>query len=124
MIIRNRAQANTVIWGNGLSTRLLVDADGMGYSVTETTVWAGTSSPLQYRRHLEACYCIEGTGAVVDSAGVAHPISPGVLYALDQHDAHHLVAGPDADLRLICVFTPALQGHEAHALTASGFSRY
>jgi len=124
MIIRSRAQANTVIWGNGLSTRLLVNADGMGYSVTETTVWAGTSSMLQYRHHLEACYCIEGTGTVVDAVGVDHPISPGVLYALDQHDAHHLVAGPDTDLRLICVFTPALQGDEAHTLTSAGFSRY
>ncbi len=124
MIIRNRTQAPTVDWGNGLSTRLLVETDGMGYTVTETTVRAGTKSRLEYRRHLEACYCIDGEGEVIDAAGVAHRIAPGVLYALDQHDPHFLVAGPATDLRLICVFTPALRGDERHSLDAAEFSQY
>ncbi|NYH55674.1 L-ectoine synthase [Nocardiopsis arvandica] len=124
MIIRDLESAKTVEWGNGLSRRLLLEGDGMGYSVTDTTVRAGTKSRLEYRRHLEACYCIEGAGEVVTLSGDSHMIAPGRLYALDQHEAHYLIASPDTDLRLVCVFSPALTGDERHALDTDGFSHY
>jgi L-ectoine synthase len=124
MIVRRLDDVVAVDWGNGLSRRFLVEADGMGYSMTDTTVRAGTKSMLEYRRHLEACYCISGTGEVVDADGTSHPIEPGTLYALDQHDAHFLIAGPDEDLRLVCVFTPALHGSERHSLDSPEFSQY
>jgi len=124
MIVRNKDQACTVEWGNGLSTRFLVEADGLGYTVTETTVRAGTKSRLEYRRHLEACYCFEGEGEVIDLAGNSHRIVPGVFYALDRHDAHFLVAAPHCDLKLVCVFTPALRGDERHNLDSAEFSQY
>ncbi|MEE8546241.1 MAG: ectoine synthase, partial [Alphaproteobacteria bacterium] len=41
---------------------------------------------------------------------VVHPIAPGTIYALDRHDAHVLRA--HTDMRLICVFNPALEGGE------------
>ncbi|MEV6948450.1 ectoine synthase [Streptomyces sp. NPDC051172] len=124
MIIRHLDEVTSVDWGNGLSRRFLLETDGMGYSVTDTIVRAGTKSRLEYQRHLEACYCIEGKGAVVDAEGTTHPIRPGTLYALDQHDPHFLIADPDQDLRLVCVFTPALAGHERHTLDSVEFSRY
>jgi L-ectoine synthase len=124
MIIRNIDEVKTVEWGNGLSRRFLVKADGMGYTVTDTTVRTGTKSRLEYRNHLEACYCIEGSGEVVDTDGTSHPIVPGTLYALDQHDAHYLVASPHEDLRLVCVFSPALRGDEVHQLDQDDFSEY
>lgn len=124
MIIRSVDDAKSVDWGNGMSSRLLVEADGMGYSLTDTTVRAGTTSRLEYRRHLEACYCVDGAGEVLDLAGNSFPLRPGVLYALDKHDAHYLVAAPDSDLRLICVFVPALVGDEIHSLDHAGFSHY
>lgn len=124
MIIRTLSEAKTVDWGNGVSRRLLLAADGMGYTVTDTIVSAGTKSNLQYRNHLEACYCIDGDGEVVDTAGKSFRLTPGTLYALDQHDAHYLIAGPDTDLRLVCVFSPALQGDERHALDAKVYSYY
>jgi L-ectoine synthase len=124
MIIRNIDNVKTVDWGNGLSRRFLLEADGMGYTVTDTTVRAGTQSRLEYRNHLEACYCIEGSGEVIDTRGTSQPITPGTLYALDRHDAHYLVAGPHEDLRLVCVFTPALRGDEAHQLDQDEFSEY
>ncbi|MGW4631023.1 ectoine synthase, partial [Streptomyces rubiginosohelvolus] len=34
---------------------------------------------------------------------------PGMIYALDQHDPHYLVASDDEDLHLISVFNPALK---------------
>lgn len=124
MIVRTLEEAITVDWGNGLSRRFLVAADGLGYTVTDTTVRAGTKSRLEYRNHLEACYCIEGSGEVIDMASVSWPITPGVIYALDAHDAHWLVASPHEDLRLVCVFTPALRGDEVHHLDEAGSSAY
>lgn len=124
MIIRHLDEVTTVEWGNGLSRRFLVEADGMGYTVTDTTVLAGTKSRLEYRRHLEACYCIDGSGEVVDENGQSYPITPGTLYALDQHDAHFLIADPEQDMRLVCMFTPALVGDERHNLDSAEYSHY
>lgn len=124
LIIRHIDSVQTVDWGNGLSRRFLVEADGMGYSVTDIMVRAGTKSRLEYRNHLEACYCIEGSGEVIDTGGTSHPIVPGTLYALDKHGTHYLVASPHEDLRLVCVFTPALRGDEVHQLDPDGFSEY
>lgn len=124
VIIRNITEVRTVNWGNGLSRRFLLETDRMGFSITDTTVQAGTTSRLEYRRHLEACYCIEGEGEVVDAEGNSYPLTPGVLYALDKHDPHFLVASPHTDLRLICVFVPALKSDERHNLSAAGFSQY
>jgi L-ectoine synthase len=124
MILRAKDTVKVVDWGNGESYRFLVESDGMGFSLTHTVVRAGTKSPLEYRRHLEACYCISGSGEVVPREGDdVHRIEPGVLYALDQHDAHYLVADPESDMELICVFNPPLQGDEVHDLDRP-FSHY
>jgi L-ectoine synthase len=124
MIIRRLTAVGGIEWGNGLSRRFLTEDDGMGYTLTDTIVWPGTTSPLQYRKHLEACYCISGRGEVVDELGRRYRIEPGTMYALDQHDQHQLVAASDAELRLICVFSPALRGDERHSLDAGGYSAY
>ena len=124
MIIRKLDDVKTVEWGNGLSRRFLLDADGMGYSVTDTILRAGTKSHLEYRNHLEACYCIDGSGEVVDMTGTSFAIEPGTLYALDDHDAHFLVASPHEDMRLVCVFSPALRGDERHNLDSADSSHY
>ncbi|SES42898.1 ectoine synthase [Actinokineospora terrae] len=124
MIVRNRSEVACVDWGNGLSYRFLLRPDNMGFSVAHTTVRAGTKSRLQYRQHLEACYCIAGSGEVQTPDGTVHRLEPGVLYALDQNDAHFLIAGPDQDLELVSIFSPALRGDERHNLDADGFSHY
>jgi L-ectoine synthase len=124
MIIRQLDNAKTVEWGNGLSRRFLLESDGMGYTLTDTIVRKGTRSLLEYKRHMEACYCIAGRGEVEDTEGGIFPIFPGVMYALDRHDAHYLIASPDEDMRLICVFSPALRGDECHSLTNGKASHY
>jgi L-ectoine synthase len=125
MIVRKDSEVVPVEWGNGTSRRFLTASDGMGYSVTDTIVRAGTRSRLEYKNHLEACYCIAGSGMVIDSDGTEHQIVPGTIYALDKNDPHDLIASPHEDLRLVCVFTPALQGSERHDLTRSGeYSNY
>lgn len=124
MIVRSLSEVKSVDWGNGVSRRFLVAGDGMGYTLTDTIVTAGTKSRLEYRNHLEACYCIEGEGEVVDMDGNSHPITPGTMYALDKHDAHFLIAAPHTDLRLVCMFTPALRGDEVHSLDEAHSSAY
>lgn len=124
MIVRNSKDVPAIEWGNGTSRRFLVANDGLGYTVTDTLVYAGTKSRLEYRNHLEACYCIAGSGEVIELDGTSHPLVPGTLYALNEHDAHFLVASPHEDLRLVCVFTPALRGDEVHSLDEHVSSAY
>jgi L-ectoine synthase len=95
------------------SRRLLLREDGMGFSLSETTVEAGAELHLGYKQHLEACYCTEGEGEVEDLATrTRHRIVPGTVYALDQHDRH--VLRVRSSLRLVCVFNPPLSGRETH----------
>ncbi len=114
MLIRELDNVKCVEWGNGLSRRFLLEADGMGYTVTDTIVRAGTKSLIEYKNHLEACYCIEGKGSVIEMDGTEHIIEVGTMYALNNRDPHYLCGGEDTDLRLVCMFTPALQGDEHH----------
>ncbi len=96
------------------SRRLLLAPDGMGFTLTDTIIKKGTELELEYTHHLEACYCIEGAGRIRLAADENwHPLAPFTLYALDQHD-RHIVEATDADLRLVCVFTPPLSGREVH----------
>ncbi len=111
-----------VAWGNGQSRRLLLARDGMPYAMTDTVVDAGTSSLLEYKNHIEACYCIEGEGEVEDEQGNVFPIRVGTIYALDKNDKHVLRA--TTRMRLVCVFLPALSGEESHSLDSDGSSAY
>ena len=95
------------------SRRVLLAGDGLGYSFHDTLIKAGTTQHLHYKHHIEANYCIEGQGEVENATtGQVWPLSPGAMYVLDQHDPHILRA--QTDMRLICVFTPALKGTEKH----------
>jgi L-ectoine synthase len=99
--------------GNWTSVRLLLRADGMGFSLHDTTIHAGTETYIWYQHHLEAVYCVAGEGEIEDlETGRIHPIRDGTLYALDGHQRHYLRAR--RDLRMICVFRPPLTGHEVH----------
>lgn len=96
-----------------ISRRLLLKKDGMGFSLHETIIHAGTTTPMWYRNHLEAVYCIQGEGELEDTAsGERHAIKPGTMYALDKHDRHVLIA--NTELRLVCVFNPPCTGQENH----------
>ena len=95
------------------SARYLLRRDGMGLTLTETTVAAGSSQTMQYKNHVEANLIIEGEGDVTDLAtGRVHRLKPGTMYALDRHDRHRIDA--TTDMRLVCVFSPALVGPETH----------
>ena len=59
------------------SARYLLRRDGMGLTLTETTVAAGSSQTMQYKNHVEANLIIEGEGDVTDLAtGRVHRLKP------------------------------------------------
>ena len=92
--------------------RLFRRDDGLGFSLSETTVNAGAEMDLWYKHHQEACFVIEGEAEITErDTGAMHRIGPGAAYA-PQHDRHTIrVLEP---LRLVCVFNPALTGRETH----------
>ena len=95
------------------STRLLLEADNMGFSFHITTIYAGTETRMHYKNHLESVYCIAGEGEIKTlDDGKVYPIAPGTVYILDQHDLHILYA--HSELTLACVFNPPLKGNEVH----------
>ncbi len=117
MIVRSLAEllgSDRVISATGwTSRRLLLRDDGMGFSLHDTEIDAGAELEMHYRNHLEAVYIIEGTGRIKDlDSGDEFPLSPGTVYALDNHDRHILIA--ETKLRAVCVFNPPLVGPESH----------
>ena len=118
MIVRDLAELkasgrygeNPGVW---TSSRYLLRDDAMGFTVTQTTVAAGQSQTMQYKNHVEANLIIEGEATLTDlNTGQTYELGPGSMYALDQHERHRLVAR--TDLRIVCVFSPALVGSETH----------
>lgn len=98
---------------NWTSRRLLLRHDGAGFSMHDTLIHAGTSTEMHYQNHLEAVYCVQGKGTLQDlESGTTHDIEDGTLYVLNGHERHILTA--ETELRMICVFTPALVGTETH----------
>ena len=98
---------------NWRSRRLLLKKDGMGFSLHDTIIKAGTETTIWYKNHLEAVYCIEGQGEIeLVETGEVFPIRPGTMYALDGHEKHYLRA--EKDMRMVCVFNPPVTGKEVH----------
>lgn len=122
MIVRDVADVigteREVVADNWISRRILLEADGMGFSLHQTIIRPGTTTNMQYRHHVEAVFCVEGEGEVeVLETGVKYPVLPGMMYALDQHERHILRA--KTQLQLICVFDPPLHGREVHDVDGS-----
>jgi len=98
---------------NWKSRRLLLRSEGMGFSLHDTVLHAGTETRMWYRNHVEAVYCVGGEGELEDlESGERHPIAAGTMYALDGHERHILRA--HTALRMVCVFNPPLSGKEVH----------
>jgi L-ectoine synthase len=97
----------------GISNRILLDTDGMGYTLTKTVIQPGERKFQHYKHHLEACYCVSGFAELVNAATMErHLITPDTTYVLDQHDPHFFEAFEETVL--ICVFNPPLTGREVH----------
>lgn len=95
------------------SVRLLLRSDEMGFSFHITTIYRDAELHMHYQNHLEAVYCISGSGEITTEAdGVVYPIKPGTVYALDKHDKHVLRAFEE--MQMACVFNPPVHGKEVH----------
>jgi L-ectoine synthase len=116
MIVRTVAEITDtdrdVVAEEWRAKRLYLRDDGLGFSLSETTVEAGARLDLWYKYHQEACYVIEGEAEITErETGIVHRIGPGSAYA--PRNEPHTVRVLSA-LRLVCVFTPALTGRETH----------
>mgnify|MGYP001454971319 FL=1 len=95
------------------SVRWLLKSDNMGFSFHETTFPPGLEFDMWYKHHLEAVFCYQGEGTLVNrDTGEEHKIEPGTVYALDNHDRHTLKA--KTELKLVCAFNPPVTGREIH----------
>jgi L-ectoine synthase len=94
------------------SRRFFLAGDGLGYSMHETTVDAGTRLEICYTIHRESVYCVSGEGTVEDvlSQRVVQ-VRPGTVWSAGISDAHVITA--DSLMTFVCVFTPALASGEA-----------
>nr|WP_070119303.1 ectoine synthase [Bacillus marinisedimentorum] len=78
---------NKVDGGTWISRRILFNKDGMGFSVNDTNIKAGTKTHIWYQNHREAVYCIEGNGEIETvKDGKVYKLKSGILYALDEHN--------------------------------------
>lgn len=85
----------------------------MGVTLTDSVLEAGFEMELWQKNYLEACYCLEGEGTLEElDTGNVHDVKPGTLYAMNDHDRHHIRA--KTKMRIVCTFFPALTGDEKH----------
>lgn len=122
MIVRSlddvRGTHREVRANNWVSRRLFLRQEGMGFSLHDTVILAGTETRMCYRNHLEAVYCVAGSGTIeVVATREVFRIADGTAYALDQHDEHILRA--ETEMRMVCVFNPPLSGREVHDETGA-----
>jgi len=98
---------------NWRSKRIVLAKENVGFSVHETTLYAGTVNRFWYANHIEAVFVVEGEGEITDLAtGQTHELRPGSLYLLNDHDKHEV--RPRTQMRTVCVFNPPITGREVH----------
>ncbi len=98
---------------NWRSKRIVLAKEGVGFSVHETTLYAGTVNDFWYANHIEAVFVVSGEGELLDKeTGTTYQLGPGSLYLLDKNDHHQL--RPKTEMRTVCVFNPPVTGREVH----------
>lgn len=98
---------------SGVSNRILLAEDNMGFTMTKTVIEPGKQVFQHYKNHLESCYCVSGYAVLINAiTGEHHQITPDTTYVLDKHDPHYFEAKETTVL--ICVFNPPLTGQEIH----------
>lgn len=103
----------TVSFHAGISKRILLKKDGMGFGLTRTTIQPESGKVFQhYKNHMEACYCVKGRAILTDIDGNEFGVEEGVTYILDKNDPHWFEALEETIL--ICVWNPPLIGMEVH----------
>ena len=93
------------------SRRLILAAEGLPFSVHETTLDRDRTFRFKYAAHSETVYCIEGEGSVENaSTGESFALAPGRIYSVSIGDDH--VVRSRSEMKLLCIFHPPLEGTE------------
>jgi L-ectoine synthase len=104
--------------GEWRSKRIILAADGVGFSFHETTINTGSVNEFHYRHHVEAVWVVEGSGTLTNlETGEEHSLRAGTMYLLDGHERHRVTC--DEQLRMLCVFNPPVTGREVHDETGT-----
>ena len=102
-----------VVTPNWRSKRIILAGDGVGFSMHETVLKAGTVNDFWYANHIEAVFITSGEGEIEDLAtGKVYELKPGTLYLLNDHDKHQV--RPKTEIKCVCVFNPPVTGREVH----------
>lgn len=106
-------QSRVVSYHSGISNRLVLEEDGLGFTMTKTVVEAGKKVFQHYKNHAETCYCVSGNATLTNAiTGEEFEIKEDVTYVLDKNDPHYFEAHETTVL--ICTFNPPLRGNEIH----------
>lgn len=110
----NLPQERKVNFHAGVSNRIILESDGMGFSFTKTVISPEAGRVFQhYKNHLESCYCVQGKAVLTCvETGEEFLIEPDTTYILDKNDPHYFEAIEETIL--MCVFNPPLKGQETH----------
>jgi mannose-6-phosphate isomerase-like protein (cupin superfamily) len=111
-------ESRKVKFNAGISNRILLDSDKMGYTLTKTIIEPNIKSFWHYKNHLESCYCVSGKATLTNATtGETFDIHEDVTYVLDKNNPHYFEAHEKTIL--ICVFNPPLKGSEIHQADGS-----
>lgn len=103
-----------VLFGQGRSLRLILESDKMGFSFHKTVIRPNEIGHWHYKNHLEACFCIKGTGILTNlTTGEDFLIEPDTIYLLDDND-NHTFKSLGEEVILLSVFNPPCKGTEVH----------
>lgn len=106
-------ESRKVVFAGGVSNRILLAEDNMGYTLTKTVIRPGEKHFWHYKNHLESCYCVKGKATLTNKkTGETFDIHEDVTYVLDKNDPHFFEAFEETIL--ICIFNPPLVGAETH----------
>jgi L-ectoine synthase len=93
------------------TVRFLLEADGLGVTVTDNTLAPGREEIYGYDHHVEIAYCLEGDAELEEiGTGRVLKIMPGTMWVAEKGSRFRFLA--HAPTRVICVFTPPFSGQE------------
>lgn len=117
MIIKHKRDlegtSNAVSTADWSTIRFLLQADGVGITVTDVVIHAGSDAIYHYKNHTEVCYCLEGKATLEDlQANMTHRVTAGTLWVCHKGEKFRFIA--EMPTRLVSIFMPALVGPEVN----------
>ena len=111
--LRRTGRSKTSSAGTAELLRYLLADDGLGFTFSDVTVFAGIEQDLWYRNHWEANYVVSGSGTVVHRVtGERLELEPGMLYCVGPDDPHTFTT--ETGIHIVSIFNPPLDGTELH----------